>query len=184
MLRNWLNRATSTSTPERRKTIQGAAAIFGIGIAALCMWQNAQTPFPIASNLNLVAEEDEITLPPGPNAELAAPSRGMKPIPAPPPLLSSPMLDQLVVHVDKHGNIDVAGELINPEVFRSLLTSVKEDSTGDVSVLIHANEKCEVSTIQKVVDVCEECLTSYRLRIEDSRSQSKPAKPADSSTRA
>lgn len=191
MLRSWLPRSKSTSSleqsaKERRTTIQAAIVVFGVGVASLCMWQNSQTPFQTAANDDFIAQGDEQAIAPEHGAEFKVPPAMIKTIPAPPPLetVPAPVLDQLVVHVDKHGNIDVAGEQINPDVFRNLLNSVKEDSPGDVAVLIHANEKCEVSTIQKVVDVCEECLTSYRLRIEDGRSQTKPTKPIDPATRA
>lgn len=176
MWRKWWNRSRSVSNAEQRKTIQGAIAILLVAGAALCMWNNSQTPFA-SLDTQLLADADETILPPAPDSDVGTiATRKFRPLPSPD---EAPVtLDQLVIHVDKHGNIDVAGELINTDVFRNLLTTVKEDSTGDVSVLIHANEKCEVSTLQRVVDVCEECLTQYRLRIEDNQSKSKPTKPA------
>ncbi len=175
MLGNWLKRANSVSKAEHRKTIQGAIAVLLVAGAALFMWNNSQTPFASLDS-QLLTELDDTALPPPPQSELGAvgPRKG-RVLPSPD---AATTLDQLVIHVDKHGNIDVAGELINADVFRNLLNTVKEDSLGDVAVLIHANEKCEVSTLQRVVDVCEECLTQYRLRIEDNQSQTKPIKPA------
>lgn len=180
MMRNWLNRASSiasaVSNADRQKAIKIFAAAICVLAGGLCMWQNSQSPYS-ALGPDLLAESDESVLPPAPTSdfEVANPSRTGRMLPA---VASESTLDQLVIHVDKHGNIDVAGELINTDVFRNLLHMVKEDSTGDVSVLIHANKYCEVSTLQKVVDVCEECLTQYRLRIEENRTQSKPDKPS------
>jgi hypothetical protein len=177
MFKKWLARANSATALDHRKAIQGAMAVVCVGVAALCMWNNAQTPLGM-SDSGLLASLEEAVLPPAPESDTeSAAVRPRRVLPQPVPMETS-TIDQLVIHVDKHGNIDVAGELINPDVFRNLLNSVKEDSSGDVSVLIHANEKCEVSNIQRVVDVCEECFTQYRLRIEGNRSPVKPVKPA------
>jgi biopolymer transport protein ExbD len=162
MLRIWRNWVESVSQIELRKALQGTVAVLGVGLAALFMWRHSQVPSPAVNPDSLLSQEAVL---PGEEEEEAAPQR---PARTPPQIITN-KLDQLVIHVDKHGNIDVAGEVINTELFRNLLQTVKQDSDGAVSVLIHANEKCEVATLQKVVDVCEESLTQYRLRIEDNR---------------
>lgn len=174
MLRSWLDRARAQTEillkADRQKFAKIAAAMVVVAVGAICMLQNSQPNYAALGPELLAVDEDG--LPPAPTVAVQTdrPARIARMLP---PIFAEKTLDQLVIHVDKHGNIDVAGELINADIFRNLLHTVKEDSTGDVSVLIHANKYCEVSTLQKVVDVCEECLTQYRLRIEENSAQPK-----------
>lgn len=174
MLQDWLNRARLLSNVDRQKAAKIAVAVVIVAVGAICMLQNSQ-PNYTKLEPDLFANTEH-ALPPPPTAEVQ--TRIRAPRLAIPVDLAEATLDQLVIHVDKHGNIDVAGELINADVFRNLLHTVKEDSTGELSVLIHANKNCEVSTLQRVVDVCEECLTQYRLRIEENQAPSKSSKAA------
>jgi biopolymer transport protein ExbD len=174
MLQDWLNRARSLSSLERQKIAKVAVAAVVVVVGAICMLQNSQPNYTKLGPDLLADVEDD--LPPAPTADVQVTARSPRyPMPVAP---VEATLDQLVIHVDKHGNIDVAGELINADVFRNLLHTVKGDSTGELSVLIHANKNCEVSTLQRVVDVCEECLTQYRLRIEENQAPSKSGKAA------
>lgn len=170
MLRTWFERVKTFGPAERRQSVQGALVIFGLGAAAFFMWQNAEIPLGSTRGNAVILEEEVISSSPSDDQNVPPRSRRLAASGIP-----QSTLDQLIIHVDKHGNIDVAGELINADNFRNLLQSVKRESTGDVAVLIHANEKCAVSTLQEVVDVCEESLTQYRLRIEDARPKSKAA---------
>lgn len=174
MLQAWLNRARSLSSMDRQKLAKVAVAVVIVAVGAICMLQNSQPNYSRLDSDLLANLEDELPPPPTTAAPVAvrSPRRAIFTKPA------EATLDQLVIHVDKHGNIDVAGELINTDVFRNLLHTVKDDSTGELSVLIHANKNCEVSTLQRVVDVCEECLTQYRLRIEENQAPSKSSKAA------
>lgn len=174
MMRKWLTQARSLASADRQKIAKVAVATVIVAVGAICMLQNSQPNFTKLGP-DLLADVEN-SLPPAPTADVQVAARGPRfPLPAPP---IEATLDQLVIHVDKHGNIDVAGELINADVFRNLLHTVKEDSTGELSVLIHANKQCEVATLQRVVDVCEECLTQYRLRIEEKEAPSKSSKAA------
>jgi hypothetical protein len=159
MLQEWLNRVRSMSSLERQKMAKLGVAAVIVVVGAVAMLQNSQPNYTKLDTDLLSQIEEELP----PTIKVQPGTRTPRNLPIP---------------VDKHGNIDVAGELINTDVFRNLLHTVKEDSTGELSVLIHANKNCEVSTLQRVVDVCEECLTQYRLRIEENQAPSKSSKAA------